>query len=76
MALSPEKATDTYVIKQVDAILCMNNYAVIKIFRQRNLDNNSKTYPVFFNNYRWLSILAESFTSVMHYTSIIIWREK
>ena len=54
----------------------MNNDEMIKIFQQWNLDDNSKTYPVFFNNYRWLSILAESFTSVMHHTSIIIWREK
>ena len=54
----------------------MNNDEMIEIFQQWNLDDNSKTYPVFFNNYRWLSILAESFTFVMHHTSIIIWREK
>lgn len=54
----------------------MNNDEMIKIFQQWNLHDNSKTYPVFFNSYRWLSILAECFTSVMHHTSIIIWRKK
>ena len=54
----------------------MNNDEMIEIFQQWNLHDNSKTYPVFFNSYRWLSILAECFTSVMHHTSIIIWREK
>lgn len=45
-------------------------------FESWSLDNNGSTYPLFLNNYRWLSIFAESFTSVMHHTSIIAWSVK